>query len=377
MRKKIYLIVVLSILFLLGGYNKTYAATRTVYNESQLRQAINDKVSDIIAANSINIGSTIYINYAVEIRPGSNDNALRYSGGGNFFVVQNGGNLTIHSMVIDMGTFLRNRGVNAVNVQSGGRFNFYSALLDGGNNPGVIVNSGATADMRSGNLLGCTKGVIAYGNANLAFTGWGDMAFWSNTTAISFENFTGTCNLNQSSVSIRENSYGIVFESGTGKLNISSGSIYNNTSMGVFCKAGNTTISGGAIRNNTGNGVEVRNANFTMNGGSITSNVVGIAITDGYSGKVIINSGTISSNTKYAINHWQTGDGSCTINGGSISGQVYLGKADNYVNTYSKYPTFTVTPSVYSLNRKLVKTDSNAIALNELSKVTLTPNGNW
>ena len=44
------------------------------------------------------------------------------------------------------------------------------------------------------------------------------------------------------------------------------------------------------------------------------------------------------------------------ILGGSISGDVYLANYDNYVNTNSSYPTFTVTPSDYHFKRKLVKT---------------------
>ena len=87
--------------------------------------------------------------------------------------------------------------------------------------------------------------------------------------------------------------------------------------------------------------------------------------------------GSIYSNTSHAIQHQKGNDGGCTITGGSISGDVYLQKNDNYVNTNKSYPTFTVTPSSYWFKRKLVKANSNTYANNEISKVTLTPSGSW
>ncbi len=87
--------------------------------------------------------------------------------------------------------------------------------------------------------------------------------------------------------------------------------------------------------------------------------------------------GSIYSNSNSAIYQDKANDGGCTILGGSISGQVYLAKNDNYINTNASYPTFTVTPSNYFFKRKLVRTNSNEIANNEISKVTLTPKDSW
>lgn len=63
--------------------------------------------------------------------------------------------------------------------------------------------------------------------------------------------------------------------------------------------------------------------------------------------------------------------------GESIKGTIYLAQNDNYINTNSKYPSFTVTPSKYYLKRKLVKTASNVIAQKQIEKVTLSEKDSW
>ncbi len=82
-------------------------ASIEVFNENDLRNAINNQYTDIIIRNSINVASPLYINHNVKIRPISDDNALRYSGTGSFITVQNGGTLTLDAIVIDTRGFGR------------------------------------------------------------------------------------------------------------------------------------------------------------------------------------------------------------------------------------------------------------------------------
>lgn len=96
----------------------TYAGTANVYNESDFRNAINNKYSNIVVWNSINFSSPIYINYNVTIRPATNNNALRYSGYNNFFIVQSGGTLNVTAMVIDTNGLAKNHNTTAINIQN-------------------------------------------------------------------------------------------------------------------------------------------------------------------------------------------------------------------------------------------------------------------
>lgn len=212
--------------------------------------------------------------------------------------------------------------------------------------------------MCSCHIANSTKGIIVKANGNLTFSNLGDgrgNEFWGNNIAISFEDFTGTCNFNQSNIKIKDNSSGIITNYSTGTINLSNGEIFNNSVQGI--------ASG--------------NVNLNMTGGTIRNNGVGIYLYSGYSGKFLMTGGNIHSNTQYAINHSQNADGNCNIYGGSISGKIFLGQDDNFINTTDKYPTFEVCPSKYYFKRKLVKTNSNNCANTEISKVTLTPNGEW
>lgn len=335
-------------------------ATIEVFNETDLRNALSNKYSNIVIRNSINVGSTLYINYELKISPISADNAIRYTGYGNFIVIQSGGSLTLDSIVVDTRGHASNRGTTGINIESNGKLIMKkNSIIDGGpGNTGVIVNSGATVQIHSCIFAYSNKGLVVKGNGNLIFyntEGGRTSEFWENGTAISFEEFTSTCNINQSNIQIRNNTNGITIGANSGTINLSNGNIYSNTSNGINFGAGNLKISGGTINNNKN----------------------GIYLNPNYSGKMTITNVNIHSNTENAIYHDQNGDGNCTILGGSISGNVYLAKNDNYVNTNSNYPTFTVKPSQYFFKRKLVKTTNNSIANTEISKVTLIKKDSW
>lgn len=357
-------------------------ATTMVYNVNDLINAINNKFSDIVIGTSINCGSNkLNINYAVTIRPATNENALQYNGYGNFINVQSGGSLNLTSIVVDTRGMSNNRGTTAINVASGGTVIFNeNSIVDGGtNNTGILINGGGKAIMYSCHIANSTKGIVVRNNGNLTFGNYYDgrnSEFWSNTTAISFESFNTTCNFNQSNIKIYNNTNGIIVESSSGTVSISSGQYYNNSSNGIVSKAGTINISGGSIFSN-GNGINFGAGALNITGGSIYSNKVGILLNSSYSGKMTMTGGSIYSNSSYAINHGQNQDGSCTILGGNVSGIIYLAQNNNYVNTNDKYPTLSITPSKYYFNRRLVKTNSNAHAKAEFPKVNMTPNGSW
>lgn len=349
-----------------------------VSNEAELVSALANQVSLIYTRTSINVGANIYIGHTVTISAASNENALRFTGNGTFITLVGGSNLTVDRIVVDMGSYCRNKDAVGFNINSGASLSFTSnSIIDCGNNYGIIVNAGARATMHSSTILGGKKGITVKGSGILSFGDEGrNNEYWGNVTAISLENCTSTCSINQSNIKIRNNTNGIIKESGNGTLNITAGEIYSNSSNGVLLLSGTTNISGGTIYSN-GNGVNLGRANLNLTGGTIRSNTTGILLSQNYSGKFKMTGGNIHSNTKYAINHSQAADGNCTIHGGSISGKVYLGLDDNYVNTNDKYPTFEVTPSKFFFKRKLVKTDSIECAKNEIEKVTLTKNGDW
>ncbi len=336
------------------------AGSINVSNEAELRNAINNKYSDIITWGSIAISSPLYINHSVKIHPATNENALQFTGYGNFIVVQSSGVLDLTAMVIYTNGITANRGVTAINIESGAKVIFNeNSIVDGGKgNTGILVNSGATLLMNSCHIANSNKGVIVSGNGTLSFANLQNgrnSEFWGNNIAISFENFTGTCNFNQSNIKIKDNSSGIITNSSAGTINISNIELYNNSVQGI--------ASG--------------NVKLNMTGGTIRNNGIGVYLYSGYNGNFSMSGGSIHSNTQYAINHSQNADSSCNIYGGNISGKIFLGQDDNYVNTTDKYPRFEVTPSKYYFKRKLVKTSNNNCANTEISKVTLTANGNW
>lgn len=356
-------------------------SSTTVYNETDFRNAINNKISNIVIGTSINFGSSLYINYSVTISPGSNENAIRYNGYGSFIYVQSGGSLNLSSIVVDTRGLSNGRGINAINVQSGGTVIFNdNSIVDGGSgNTGILINGGGKTIMYSCHIAYCTKGIVVKNNGNLTFLNLNNgrnSEFWSNTTSISFEGFSDTCNFNQSNIKIHDNTNGIVVESSSGNINFSSGYCYNNSSSGIASKTGTLNINGGSIYSN-GYGINFGSGALNINSGSIYSNSIGVMLNSAFAGKMTMTGGNIYSNSLYAINHGQNGDGCCTILGGSISGKIYLAQNDNYVNTNDKYPTLTITPSTYFFKRKLVKTSSNEIANSEISKITMTAKSPW
>lgn len=334
------------------------AGSIDVYNENDLRNAINNGYSDIRTCGSINVSNPLYINNSVRIHPISDENALRYSGSGSFITVQNSATLTLDSIVVDTRSFLSGRDVVGINILNGSKVVLQSSsILDGGNgNNGMVINYGATAELKSCQVAYCERGIVVKDNGRLIFSTDGGRTndFWNNIAAILYKNFNGISNLNQSNIHIRNNINGILVENSTGTINLSSYSIYNNET-GIYFGAGTLNITGGNIYNNT----------------------TGVYTNANYSGRMTITNVNIHDNTQYAISHNQNADGSCNIFGGTINGKVYLGQRDNYINTNDKYPVFEVTPSQYFFKRKLVKTSSNACANTEMSKVTLIPNGAW
>lgn len=324
-------------------------------NEGEFRNALANRADVIHIRQSIDFSSPIYINYPVTIVPESNSNALRYGNGGNFIVVQNGGSLTLNAIVVDTNSSGAG-GMTAINIQSGGNVTFVqSSIVDGGlGNTGILVNGGANLTLWSCEIVRCAYGINLQANGNLTFATQAGRCnnFWWNTNAVFIDNFYGTCNFNQN-ISMYDNTNGIV------TANIS----------------GNVNVSAGTYRNNY-NGINV-GGNINVSGGSYYNNTNGICVNGSYTGKLTMTGGSIYSNSNSAIYQDKTNDGGCTILGGSISGQVYLAQNDNYVNTNASYPTFTVTPSNYFFKRKLVRANSNTIANNEISRVSLTPRDSW
>lgn len=264
-------------------------------------------------------------------------------------------------MVIDGRSLANNNGMNCIDVQSGGELILKgSTIVDSGtSNTGILLNNGSTASLYSGNIVYAKTGICVKENAKLKFYNLEDSRatqFWENTTSILFDaSFNGICEFNQSNIKLRDSEEAIVIVSNTGTINISNCQIYNNSKNGINFGSGILNISGGSIYNNS----------------------TGILLNSNYSGKMTITNVNIYGNKQYAINHSQNEDGNCTILGGTITGIIYLGEKDNYVNVEDKYPVLSITPSTYYLKRKLVKTNSNEIANTEISNVTMTPNGNY
>lgn len=201
--------------------------------------------------------------------------------------------------------------------------------------------------------------------------------FYWNNKALFIGNFYGTCNLNEGNIYMHNNNeYGIYVENSSGTVNISTGTYCNNTyAVRNVNGSANINISNGDFYNN-GWGIWC-GGNVNFSGGAIHDNYFGIVTDEAATGNFTMTGGRIYSNTSHAIQHQKVNNNGCTILGGEISGDIYLEKNDNYINTNSNYPSFVVTPSTYYLRRKLVRTTSNAIANNEINNVTLTPKDSW
>ena len=249
--------------------------------------------------------------------------------------------------------------------------------IGGLGNTGILVNNGANLLLWSSHIVRCGYGINLQGGGNVAFAtqdGRNNEFYW-NKTALFIDNFYGTCDLNQDNIFIRDNTeYGIYVANSSGTVNISKGTYYNNTYC-VRTQNGSANISGGDFHNN---GWAIWcGGNVDLSGGVIHENYFGVLTDEANFGSFTMTGGSIHSNTAHAIQHQKQNDAGCVILGGSISGDVYLEKNDNYVNTNSSYPSFTVTPSTYYFRRKLVRTTNNSIANNEINNVTLTPRDSW
>lgn len=347
-------------------------------NEAEFRNAIANQSDVIHVRQSIDFSSPLIINYPVTISAESDDNALRYAGGGTFITVQNGGSLTLDRMVVDTNS-AGTSGVTAINIENGGNVTFVSSsIVDGGlGNTGILVNSGANLLLWSSEIVRCGVGINLQGNGHVTFgtqDGRRNHFYW-NKTAFLIDNFNGNCEFNQSTIVMHDNTdYAIHIANSSGNINISNGDYFNNT-YGVRTQNGQATISGGAFHSN--GWALWCGANMNLTGGDIYSNYYGVLTDESGNGKFTMTGGSIHDNTAHAIQHQKTNDGGCTILGGTISGDIYLAKNDNYVNTNSDYPSFTVTPSSYYFKRKLVKTTNNNTANSEIGNVTLTPKDQW
>lgn len=352
-----------------------------VGNEDEFRNALNNQASVIYVRQSINFQSPIYVNYPVRIVCTSDSNALRYGNyGGNFIVVQNGGNLTICSMVIDTNSLGATK-INTIAIENGGCLTLESStIIDGGiENTGIVLFGGGTLNLKSSEIVNCGYGINLQENGNLSFQTEGERTnnFHYNATAIFIDNFFGNCNLNQNIYMHDNIYYGVYVEKSSGNINISSGTYFNNTYCihTRYIMGGSFIISGGSYHDN-GWAICV-GGNLVLAGGDIFNNYYGVFTDENYLGSFSMTGGYIHENKSFAICHEKTNDGGCTVIGGTILGEVYLSKDDNYINTNSSYTVFTVTPSTYYYKRKLVKTTNNEFANNEIINVTLTEQYPW
>lgn len=350
-----------------------------VGNEAEFRNALAIQASVIHVRQSIDFSSSIYINYDVTILGEGTSNSLRYGNGGNFIIVQNGGSLTIDRLVIDTNSSGVG-GMNTINIQSGGFVKFInSSIIDGGpGNTGILINGNGSAVLWSCEIVRCNLGINLQTNGNLWFAtqeGRCNNFYW-NSIAIFIANFYGNCDLNQN-ISMHDNSHAVFIDNASGTIYISAGNYYQNT-YGIHTHNNigeKVTVSGGSYYSNQR--AIWAGGNLNLTGGSIYNNTYGIFTDGAYSGKFKMTQGNIYSNTSYAIYHAKTNDGGCTITGGNISGAIYLAENNNYVNTNSSYPQFTVTPSSYYMKRRLVKTANNNTANSQISRVTVTQKNPW
>ncbi|MBO5477451.1 MAG: MucBP domain-containing protein, partial [Clostridia bacterium] len=371
MKKKIFIISILFLLCTLINSKEAFAVT--VYDENGFRTALSQGQTTITIGNSINFYSAININYNVTINAGSNDNALRCMNSvSSFITVASGKTLTLRGVVVDLRSNVASAGINGIKIPSGAKMTFDGSLIDGGmNNTGLLIESGGAVTVTRGDFVYSKYGVRVKGTGTLTHSNSGGMNFWNNNIGLLYES-SATCNIVNSNM--YNNSIAMQVSSGT--VNFKGGNIYNN-SWGAYAAGGTTNHTGGTIYSNTSHGAVVRNGTYNLAGGTIKNNSQqGVILDTGYNGIFKMTSGTISGNASNAIYNAQSGD-RCIVQGGTVSGWIYLALADNYVTTNTSYPTLSVKPSSYSFKRKLVKTNSNAYANNEIGKVTMAASGSW
>lgn len=358
-----------------------------VNNADELQSAIDRREAVIHLNNSFSTNRTYYINYTVTINPYSASNGIGYTGSGSLFVVQGSGRLTITAIVVgNQGN--GNWGSRVITVQNGGQLSFsQTSIVDcsGSNNGyGIVLESGARATMYSSWTLNAAYGMYVKPGATLVYSSEGSRnnSISGCANGVYFENLNNTINFNSGNISFGPtngtggNTNAINIAAGNGTLNISAGNYFQNGTA-VVANSGTVNISGGNFYGNTSWGALTQGGTINFLGGTIRNNANGVGIAPQGTSKFNMTGGSIYGNNSYSIYQNNGNDGSCRVTGGSVSGAIYLAQNDNYVNTYSSYPTLTITPSTYWLGRKLVKTDSNAVANNEFGRVTMTPNGSW
>lgn len=349
-----------------------------VGNEAEFRNALANHADNIRVRQSIDFTAPVYINYAVKIVDESDDNALRYgANGASFIIVQNGGSLILDGMVVDTNSSGAT-GMTAINIEAGGLVTFInSSIVDGGlGNTGILVNDGANLLLWSSKFVRCNYGINLQAGGNLGFAtqeGRVNEFYW-NKTAVLIDNFHGNCDFSQNICMHDNTEHAIYVANSSGNVNIMAGEYYNNTYC-VRTANGTATVSGGSFHNN---GWAIWcGGNLNLTGGDIYGNYYGVLTDESYDGSFTMTGGSIHDNTAHAIQHQKNRNASCNILGGSISGDIYLAQNDNYVNTDSSYPSFTVTPSEYYFKRKLVRTTDNNTANSEINNITLTPKDKW
>jgi len=257
--------------------------------------------------------------------------------GNNFFMVQNGGKLTLtgagtisttkHTAILVQGslgseTVLTNNDVNiigpyfsvAVNAnRTPGGTDIYPAkyiMLGGKTQDSVIAQGkGAELDLRGGKMYGVPP-VMGNGTVDADYDNSGTIIRVSGTVEI----FGSTINPNASGI----------YHPQYGDLYISGGTIegYN----GVEMKAGNLTMTGGNIQ---GVGAYVESPDYTGNGSTKAGDGLFVYSRNGYSTNNLINinisGGEISSTNAYAIREFNHSGEANRIDKFSISGGTFLG----------------------------------------------------
>lgn len=251
----------------------------------------------------------------------------------------------------------------------------------GESNEIIHINSGATLTVRNGTFNGSnitttsSNNITSNGTLNVYGSTFINSAQGIHISTGGVLNFYSGTIKNNSSMGI--GAYGTVNIKGGsitgagqgihingGKLTITAGNIYSNTN-GVYIKNGGTaTISGGSIYSNTANGVYLDSGTFTASGGTLysntnnniygntstTVNISGATVKDcSYGiytkGTLNISSGTISGNTVGA--HVNSG-GTAKITGGSI---------------YSNTEGITITSSTVTMSNGNIYSNVHGLVL--------------
>ena len=379
MKKKIFLVSILFLLYSLIATQDAFAVTVTT--DAELEAALNNQEPVITLANDISYYDALEITYDVTINAASEDVVLTccsvYS---SFISVSNGATLTLGNVGIDLSAWVGSSTMNAIGVQANSKLYYDGATITGGSSSyGIAVFENATAEIKSGDIKGCFKGIVVYDNGVLEFVDDCNINITAGRFGVSFETYSGTCNFDEPGINITGNNSGIVMSTGAGVVNISDGNYSNNAGSGIQANnSGVCNITGGTFNNNWV-GIYQRSTTLTITDCVANNNTYGIYLEGGYNGKMTLLGGDITNNTTGCIYHAQTNDATCTVLGGERTGYIVLANAASYVNTDDSYLAFSVRPTGtgYVAGRKLIRTPSNEVANNEIANVTLYPKSGW